>query len=106
MAALPSLFWNHVTFLFALTHSAGSLVVLTGLALIPQLGSPFPKAFHIARLGNVFFSGTGGFLGIQRFSRRSWVSLGSFNTPGWSSPVPPLPIHLRPFPYRAKVANI
>lgn len=51
-------FWNHVTFLFALTHSAGSLVVLTGLALIPRLGSPFPKAFHIARLGNVFFSGT------------------------------------------------
>lgn len=49
-------FWNHVTFLFALTHSAAGLFALTSPALIPQLDSPFPEAFHIARLGSVFLS--------------------------------------------------
>lgn len=68
----PFFFWNHVTFLFAQTHSAPSLVALTSLALIPQLDSPFPEAFHIACLGSIFFSHrTVDSYGFQRFRWRS-----------------------------------
>lgn len=63
---LPLLcFWNCVTFLFALTHSAASLVALTSLALIPQLDFPYPDTFHIAHPGSNFLSSTGRFLWVS-----------------------------------------
>ena len=54
-----------MTFLFALTHSAASLVALTSLALIPQLDFPYPDTFHIAHPGSNFLSSTRGFLWVS-----------------------------------------
>lgn len=59
------LFWNHVTFLFALTNSAASLAAVTSLALIPLLDSSFPEVVHTADLGSIFLLCTWRFLGVS-----------------------------------------
>lgn len=71
------LFWNHVTFPFALANSVASLVALTSLALIPQLDSSFPEAFHTADLGGIFLFCTLGILvGLRDSDRGLQVSVG------------------------------
>lgn len=59
------LFWNHVTFLFALTNSAASLAAVTSLALIPLLDCSSSEAFHTADLGSIFLFCTWGFLRVS-----------------------------------------
>lgn len=67
-ASLLYFFFETVTFLIALTHSAASRVALTSLALIPELDSTLTPSI-VVHPGSNFLSSTRGFLWVSEVQR-------------------------------------